>query len=365
LRTRQHVTGLRAEDTDIVVAVTSGGGVCVNLAMVRSGEHMGDKAMFPHHAQQATLEEILTSFLRQHYLRHPMPARIVCNVCLGDELDADLAIIARQQVPLQLPRGETQRAWVSQAEKNALLALSARGQTEGGQIVRLEALRELLGFADLPQRIECFDISHTQGERPVASCVVYRDRAMCRREYRHFNIRDVAAGDDYAAIRQAVARRYDGLDAGEGVRPDLILIDGGIGQLRVAADALTELGLPDLFLLGIAKGEGRKAGMEKLITLGRKEPIQLPADHAALHLLQEIRDEAHRFAVAGHRARRGKARRDSLLDGITGIGAKRRKSLIAHFGSLQGVREATVEQLATVPGVSLDLAEVIYRTLHT
>jgi excinuclease ABC subunit C len=250
------------------------------------------------------------------------------------------------------------------AQQNAGLAILARRHTADQQHERLGALQEVLGLAELPERIECFDISHTQGEATVASCVVYAGVAMKRADYRRFNIRGVTPGDDFAAIAQAVSRRYANLASGEGRAPDLVLIDGGKGQVEAARAALADLGLPDIPLLGVAKGEARKAGLESLIFADGREPLQLPPVHPALHLIQEIRDEAHRFAVAGHRARRGKARKSSRLEDIAGIGPARRKALIASFGGLAGVRDATPDQLAEVDGISRKQAEAIHAALH-
>jgi excinuclease ABC subunit C len=214
------------------------------------------------------------------------------------------------------------------------------------------------------RRIECFDISHTQGEAAVASCVVYQGNAMKRADYRRFNIRNIEPGDDYAAMRQVVSRRYERVAGGDGMAPDLILIDGGKGQVACAQAALAELGLGELAMVGVAKGEGRRPGLETLVFPDAREPLQLSAEHPALHLIQEIRDEAHRFAITGHRARRGKARRTSKLEDLPGIGAARRKALLARFGGLAGVLAASPEQLAEVPGISRKLAEEIFAALH-
>jgi excinuclease ABC subunit C len=281
----------------------------------------------------------------------------------GEELATALGQLTGRPVTVAAARGATEKAWVAMALQNAGLALLARRQSAAQQESRLTALREALGLDDTPQRIECFDISHTQGEAAVASCVVYDGGAMKRSDYRRFNMRDITPGDDYAAIAQAVSRRYAGLAAGEGRAPDLLLIDGGKGQVAAARSALVELGL-DIEPVGVAKGEGRKAGLETLVFAGAREPIQLPPVHPGLHLIQEIRDEAHRFAVSGHRARRGKARRTSRLEDIPGVGPARRKALIANFGGLAGVRDATPEQLAQVPGISRQQAEAIYAALH-
>jgi excinuclease ABC subunit C len=250
------------------------------------------------------------------------------------------------------------------AAKNAALALAQRTRERSSQEARLAALREALGLPETAHRIECFDISHTMGEAPVAACVVYDRHAMQKAEYRRFNIRGITPGDDYAAMRQALERRYGRVTAEEGRLPDLLLIDGGRGQVSAARAALADLGLSELAVVGVAKGAERRPGLEELVFEGAAEPLTLPPDHAGLHLVQAIRDEAHRFAVAGHRARRARARTASTLTEIPGIGAKRRQRLLAHFGGLQGVQAAAVDELAKVEGVSRALAERIYRHLH-
>jgi len=250
------------------------------------------------------------------------------------------------------------------AEKNARLALAQRARERSTQENRVVALREALGLPETAQRIECFDISHTMGEAAVASCVVYDRHALQKSEYRRFNMRELTPGDDYAAMRQALTRRYGRVSAQEGKVPDLILIDGGRGQLNAARAALAELGLNDVTVVGVAKGPERKAGLEELVLEAEGQSLQLPPQHAGLHLIQSIRDEAHRFAIAGHRARRNRARTASSLTEIPGIGARRRQKLLAHFGGLQGVQAAAVDELAQVEGVSRTLAEKIYRHLH-
>ena len=263
---------------------------------------------------------------------------------------------------------EMERAWLSMAERNAELAIESRRHGRARASGRLEALREALDLPEAPARVECFDVSHTMGEGTVASCVVCVEGAMKKSDYRRFNIAGVTPGDDYAAMRQALARRYEtvamGEGSGESVAPDLILIDGGRGQHAVAREVLSELGLEHLASVGVAKGEGRRPGLETLFVHGRAEPLQLPHDDAGFHLIQEIRDEAHRFAIAGHRARRARARGGSKLDDVAGIGPARRRKLLAHFGGLEGVRAATVEDLCRVGGISRKLAEDIYRQLH-
>jgi excinuclease ABC subunit C len=254
------------------------------------------------------------------------------------------------------------KQWLGMAEKNALLALQQRAMQQGGQQLRLDTLRELVGLPDL-QRIECFDISHTMGEATQASCVVYENLEMRSSQYRRYNISDITPGDDYAAMRQALTRRYEKLAAGEGARPDLILIDGGLGQLHIAMEVMSELGLNDLALVGVAKGAERKVGMEQLIFPDRAA-VRLASDNPALHLIQQVRDEAHRFAITGHRAKRGKARTVSSLAEIRGVGDIRRRNLLTHFGGLREVQQASVEQLCQVEGISKVLAEAIYQQLH-
>ena len=317
--------------------------VCVNLAMVRGGRHLGDRALFPSNAAGSDPAEVLTAFIYQHYANHPAPERLYLNVAVTDEeLAPTLSETAGHGVRLSTARQAMHKAWVEMAEQNASLAIRARRTLLTRQEGRIEALRVALALdaADDAEeegemRVECFDISHLQGESTVASCVVFHGSGMRKSDYRRFNIKGVEPGDDYAAIRQAVLRRYEKIAVGDGVAPSLILIDGGKGQLAVAVDALEELGLVHLPIVGVAKGEARKPGLETLVFADGREPVQLPMDHPALHLIQEIRDEAHRFAVSGHRAQRSKTRRTSRLDEIVGIGPQRRKALIAHFGGLR------------------------------
>lgn len=369
---KQYVESVKGEDVDILAVLSEDGLVCVNLAMVRGGRHLGDRAHFPSNAAGSDPAEVLTAFLYQHYANHPAPERLYLNVAVTDEeLAPTLSETAGHGVRLSTARHAMHKAWVEMAEQNASLAIRARRSLLTRQEGRIEALRVALALdaADDAEeggemRVECFDISHLQGESTVASCVVFHGSGMRKSDYRRFNIKGVEPGDDYAAIRQAVLRRYEKIAVGDGVAPSLILIDGGKGQLAVAVDALEELGLAHLPIVGVAKGEARKPGLETLIFADGREPVQLPMDHPALHLIQEIRDEAHRFAVSGHRAQRSKTRRTSRLDEIVGIGPRRRKALIAHFGGLQGIAAAGIEQLSGVPGISRELAERIFQALH-
>ncbi len=342
VQARQYVESERGVEADVVACVIEGGLACVNLTMIRSGRHVGDRSFFPQNAAQATTGEVIAAFLDQHYIEQPRPPLVITTAAA---------------------RGE-RRVWVEMAAKNARLALAQRAREKTTQEGRLVALREALGLPESVQRIECFDISHTMGEAAVASCVVYDRHAMQKSEYRRFNMRELTPGDDYAAMRQALARRYERVSAGEGKVPDLILIDGGRGQLNAARAALAELGLNDVTAVGVAKGPERKAGAEELVLEADGQSLSLPPQHAGLHLIQSIRDEAHRFAIVGHRARRGKARTTSTLTEIPGIGAKRRQKLLAHFGGLQGVQAAAIDELAKVDGVSRPLAEKIFKHLH-
>ncbi len=367
---KQFVSSSKGEDVDIVVAVREAGQLCVNLAMVRGGRHLGDRPLFPSNAGDSTAADALTAFLRQHYELHPAPGRLLVSpLPESEELEetaASLAELAGRPVPLAEARTLTQKAWVDMALQNARLAILARNQTTAQQEQRLAALQEALQLNEPITRIECFDISHTMGESAVASCVVYDGNQMSKRDYRRFNIRDITPGDDYAAMRQAVTRRYDGVASGEGRAPDLILIDGGKGQVASAWAALADLGLTHLNMIGVAKGEERKPGLESLIfpEADGRPALNLPSDHPALHLIQEVRDEAHRFAITGHRGQRAKSRKTSTLESLPGVGPARRKALITRFGGLAGVREASIDQLAEIPGIGRELAEKIHSALH-
>ncbi|HXE39747.1 MAG TPA: excinuclease ABC subunit UvrC, partial [Azonexus sp.] len=365
---KQYVSSSKGEDVDIVVALKEAGQLCVNLAMVRGGRHLGDRSLFPSNVGESTAADAVAAFIRQHYAVHPAPARLLVfplpSEEEGAETESTLSELAGRSVPIQEARSLTQKAWVDMAMQNGRLAILARNQATAQQEQRLTALQEALQMAEPIVRIECFDISHTMGEAAVASCVVYHGNGMKKSDYRRFNMRDIQPGDDYAAMRQAVTRRYDSIAAGEGTAPDLILIDGGKGQVSSAYSALADLGLAHLPMLGVAKGAERKPGLETLIFPNEREPLQLPPEHPALHLIQEIRDEAHRFAITGHRAQRSKARKTSTLESLPGIGPARRKALVSRFGGLAGVLEASVEQLTEVPGISREMAEKIYSALH-
>jgi excinuclease ABC subunit C len=393
-------------DVDILAVRVQGGRACVNLAMVRGGRHLGDRAYFPVHVDDATaifapeLEEegaeglesagmpapppveqqVLQAFIAQHYLGVPIPPVLV----VSEPVDKALLVALSEQAGLRVaavhqPR-EQRRAWLDMAQKNAELQLARLLAEEGSQQARTRALAEAL---DLPAEdldrlsIECFDISHTAGESTQASCVVFHHHKMQNSEYRRFKIEGITGGDDYAAMRQVLQRRYrpvaealreaGGAEPAQGQArlPDLVLVDGGKGQVSMAREVFTELGLDLSRIVGVEKGEGRKVGLEELVFADGREKVYLGKDSAALMLVAQIRDEAHRFAITGMRAARAKVRvGGSRLEDIPGVGPKKRAKLLQRFGGVRGVGEASVEDLATVDGISAELAETIYRALR-
>ena len=359
---RQFVDSRKDEDVDIIAAVEGDGLTCVNIAMVRGGRHLGDRPQFPNTTAGIGALDAALAFIEQHYRDHGLPARLLVNVALAP-VRALMAEVADKPCATFAPRLEAEKAWMAMAENNARLAIVARARDTGRAEARLEALCESLDLPETPRRIECFDISHTLGEATVASCVVCVDGAMKNSEYRRYNIAGITPGDDFAAMRQVLERRYGKVAAGEGVRPDLILIDGGKGQVSSARSVLADVGLESIAMVGVAKGEARRPGLETLVFPDGRT-LALAADQAALHLIQEIRDEAHRFAITGHRARRAKSRVGSRLEDIPGVGPTRRRKLLATFGGLDGVRGATLEDLCRVGGVSRKIAEAIYNALH-
>ncbi|MCL1824511.1 MAG: excinuclease ABC subunit UvrC [Betaproteobacteria bacterium] len=360
---RQFADSRKDEDVDIIASVAEAGMVCVNIAMVRGGRHLGDRPQFPSGAAVLDAGDGLAAFVEQHYAVHPLPTRLLVALDPGLVREA-LSEVSEHPPILARPRHAAEKAWMEMAEKNARLAIEARLRDTSRAGERLHALREALDLPDIPARIECFDISHTMGEAPVASCVVCIDGAMKHGEYRRYNIGGITPGDDFAAMRQALDRRYGRVADGEGICPDLILIDGGRGQVGAALAVLSELGLDAVNIVGVAKAEGRKPGLETLVFPDGRESVALGGQSPALHLVIEIRDEAHRFAITGHRARRGKARLGSKLEDIPGIGPARRRALLSAFGGLDGVRAAAIEDLCRAEGINRKLAEQIYSALH-
>jgi len=364
-------------DVDIIAVVVQGGRACVNLAMVRGGRHLGDRAYFPSQVAEAIGEgsievEVLAAFLAQHYADKFIPGCLILNI----EFDQPALIVALQEQCghrinlIFQPQGQ-RRQWLELAQKNAEISLARLLSEQGSQQSRTRALAEVLGLdgSDLDSlRVECFDISHTMGEATQASCVVFHHHAMQNSEYRRYNITGITPGDDYAAMRQVLMRRYEKIATamanGDGVMPDVVLIDGGKGQIEMARQVFAELGLDIGLIVGVAKGEGRRVGLETLMFVDGRAPQELGKESAALMLVALIRDEAHRFAITGMRAKRAKTRQTSRLEEIEGIGAKRRQRLLARFGGLRGVIDASIEDLMSVDGISTQLAEEIYRQLH-
>lgn len=358
------------EDTDVIAVAVQAGKACVNLAMVRGGRHLGDRAFFPAHTDGDTPGDILEVFLAQHYTDHALPAVLVVSHPPPDESLVGLLATASQSKTRIVVRAQgVRRAWLEQAQKNAELAL-VRALTEGGaRQARTLALAEALGLDTDEQsltelNVECFDISHTAGEATQASCVVFRQHEMQSSLYRRYNITGITPGDDYAAMRQVLQRRYAKVADGDAPLPDLILIDGGKGQVEVARQVFVDYGLDVQRLVGVAKGDHRKTGLETLVFADGREPVMLGETSAALMLIAQIRDEAHRFAITGMRAKRAKARQGVRLEDIEGVGTRRRQKLVNRFGGLGGVGAASIEQLASVDGISLALARRIYEALH-
>ena len=353
-------------DIDIVACATGKGSACVQVFFVRAGRNLGNAVFFPRLPMESDPAEVLAAFIPQYYLDKAVPAELLLSHEPADRevIEEVLGGHAGHGVKLRTRvRGDRAR-WVKMALENAGHALHARLNARQGFAARMQSLAESLALDELPERIECFDISHTGGESTVASCVVFGSEGPLKSDYRRFNIRDIQPGDDYAAMAQALTRRYTRLQKGEGRMPDLLLIDGGKGQVAAACRALEELQITDVRVLGVSKGPGRKPGLETLHLPGSKRTMTLPADSPALHLIQQIRDEAHRFAITGHRQRRARSRTSSPLENIPGVGARRRQQLLQQLGGLREVARAGVEDLTRVKGISRILAQQIYDAFH-
>lgn len=359
-------------DVDIIAVEMLGGKVCVNLAMVRGGRHLGDKAFFPAQTDGDTPSDVLSAFVAQHYLDNVMPALLVCSHPLAEPELLDMLnehAAGRVKVRLQTRVQGIKKSWLEQAVKNAQLALSRVLSESTAKAARTRALAELLGL-DTDEnalddiRIECFDISHTAGEATQASCVVYLHHDMQPSQYRRYNIAGITPGDDYAAMRQVLERRFSRVADAESPMPNVVLIDGGKGQVEIARQVFEELGLDTSVIVGVAKGEGRKLGLETLVFTDEREPVALGLGSPALMLVAQVRDEAHRFAITGMRAKRAKTRNVSRLEEIEGVGTKRRQKLLARFGGFSGVVAASIDDLRSVEGISQALAERIYESLR-
>lgn len=365
---QQQFAGANRDRGDIdVLAVAEQAGVhCVAVMFVRGGRNLGSRTWVPRTAPGTEDSEVLGAFAAQYYFGRPIPNEILLAGPVDDVelLEAALAERAGRSVSIRhRVRGERAR-WVELAVENARHGVELHIASKAGMQAQLEQVGESLGFGETPGRIECFDISHTAGESTVASCVVFGKEGPLKSDYRRFNIADVQAGDDYGAMRQALLRRYTRIKRGEAQLPDLLMVDGGKGQLAEAVKVIDELQIEGVEIVAVAKGRSRRPGQEQVFLAGRERPFILRPNSPALRLIQQIRDEAHRFAIAGHRQRRGKRRKRSVLEDIKGLGPKRRTLLLREFGGLHGVNAASVEDLARVKGISRTLARLIYETLH-
>ncbi len=361
-----HYVRGASTDMDVLGLAVRGGVACVSVLFFRNGISLGSRDFFPRLGGDADPGAIVESFIGQYYLERPVPRELIAShapsnaTALAEALGGRMGHVVRIASSVRAERA----GFLDLARRNAEAALTARLASRQTLLIRFEALRELLGLDELPQRIECFDISHTMGEATVASCVVFGPEGAEKSQYRRFNIAGITPGDDYAAMRQALERRYRRLKAGEARLPDLLLIDGGKGQVQQAVDVLNEIGIEGVPIVGVAKGTARKAGDETLILGASGRSVWPGPESPASHLVQAVRDEAHRFAITGHRGRREKKREKSSLEEITGIGPQRRSALLRHFGGLAGIEGAGVEELMQVKGLSRGLAERIYASFH-
>ena len=357
-------------DVDYVAALTQGGQSCVQVFFIRNGINLGNKAFYPATPAASTNAEILNAFVAQYYLEHDVPREIILSEDIEDRVVMTEVLAERAKSAVNIVhsvRGDRAKLQAL-AITNAEIALAARLASRSGMAARLDAVRELVGLDDAPSRMECFDISHTMGEATVASCVVFNAEGALKSDYRRFNIEDITPGDDYAAMRQALTRRYTRLVKEQRELPDILFIDGGKGQIGVAMEVMEDLQTDGIQVVGVSKGPDRRPGDETLIMCrpgdATNEERQLTSDSPALLLIQQIRDEAHRFAITGHRGKRAKKRQTSILEDIKGLGPKRRKQLLTHFGGLQRLQTAGVEDIAAVPGISTEIASRVYDELH-
>ena len=367
---KQYISGEKDNDLDVIVGVIRGGAACIQVFNVRGGLNLGNKSYYPKMDEHTDLAEMLSAFVAQYYIGKSGVRTLPAEVLINEEPQENdwLAEVLSEQAGKKVrlvskTRGDRAR-WIKLAVANAETALTTHLSAKANILGRFESLQEALNLEDLPQRIECFDISHTMGEATVASCVVCDQNGPLKSDYRRFNIEGITPGDDYAAMNQALMRRYKKIKEGEGKLPDILLIDGAKGQLSQAEEVFEELQIDGVTLVGVAKGVERRPGLETLFISGNSNPVKLPANSPALHLIQLVRDEAHRFAITGHRNRRGKARQESPLEHIPGLGPKRRQLLLKQFGGMQGISSAGIEDLMAVKGISKELAEKIYEVFH-
>ncbi len=370
LQETQYVSNEKG-DLDVIAIEYQQGIACIQVFFIRDGLNLGNKSFFPKNARHQTVSELLSAFIAQFYLSSLKTDRLIPSLILVSHPFEDQALIEtvlKEQSGHKVEirdkvRGERLR-WLQMAQANAQTALLSRLSNKASVVERFEELQKALNMDTVPERLECFDISHSSGEATVASCVVFDQSGPLKSDYRRFNIDNITPGDDYAAMHQALTRRYIRAAKGEGKLPDLLLIDGGKGQVKQARDVLEELQLNSVRIIGITKGEGRKAAHDTLLLSETNEKVILPLNSKAMHLLQHIRDEAHRFAITGHKTRRAKARKTSQLEKISGLGPKRRQELLKQFGGLQEVARAGVEDLAKIKGISKSLAQKIYDHFH-
>jgi excinuclease ABC subunit C len=365
IQAQQIVTAGADHDADVIAVASANGEYCVALMFIRAGRSLGSTTFFPK-AQFAELNEVLEAFTTQYYLERDAPAEIIVEQDFDEMqvLEAALAERSSHKVRISSSVRGIRARWLEMMQKNAREALQMRGLARAGIEASLEDLRDAFELEDAPTRLECFDISHTSGTDTVASCVVFGVEGPLKSDYRRFNISGIQPGDDYAAMHQALSRRYKRVKDGEIVKPDVLLIDGGKGQLAEAERVLQELGVEGVVLIGVAKGPARRPGQEHLFLLGQDVPTILPPDSRALHLIQRVRDEAHRFAIAGHRRKRAKRHSQSILETIPGLGPVKRRELLKQFGGLQGILRAGIDDFVQIRGLGRELAEVIYEHLH-
>lgn len=369
---KQHISADKG-DIDIIACSTEAGQACVQVFYVRNGLNLGNRSFFPSLPEELTAEQVLTAFIPQFYLKRDVPGEIItsCTLEEGSLIEEVLSEQTKHKVKLTSKvRGERAK-WIEMALNNSDNSLKTRLVSRTGLYSRFEDLQEVLQLDKIPLRLECFDISHTQGEATVASCVVFTPEGAFKSDYRRYNITGITGGDDYAAMKQALERRFRTVKiadarnkADQQKLPDVLFIDGGKGQLRQAIEVFAKLDIDNVLLVGVAKGEGRKAGLEKLIFSDGRPELYLTIESAALNLILQVRDEAHRFAISGHRAQRAKKRRTSSLEGIEGLGPKRRQTLLKHFGGIQGITQAGVEDIARITGISKKIAQNIYDEFH-
>ena len=365
VRLKQSVSDFSENDADIIAVAEDCGQVCVNLVMIRGGRHLGDKSFFPKNSIEQNIENIIEVFLTQYYdQKSPPPVLVIENNFNKDLIKNFFSLKKYPGIKIISRIVGDKKLWLTMANKNAKIAIKQKNNEHTSQAKRMEAFRKLLNLSELVNRIECFDISHTMGEFTVASCVVFDNNAMQNKDYRRYNIKNIKPGDDYAAMQQVLERRYKKIISEDLLRPGIILIDGGKGQLSVAKGIIQDLGITDILLVGISKGSSRKSGTETLFISNGVILENIDQSDLGFHLLQQIRDEAHRFAITGHRAKRDKARITSKIEEIEGVGLKKRKSLLVYFGGLEGIKNATIEELALVEGISNKIAEKIFNFFH-